>query len=399
MKGKIFSSFILLFFVSTMSFAYTYVRMLGMPGDSCTPGPSSPESYEAAEGCVTVGDSRCYGSMQVTDMSCPDPTEPSLNFIFNNVGTTIVEQSIDNVQMGTESVVARGAFNTFVTGTFIPTCPSPYLAGASGDGYIFSTSAAVDGIGSNIHLTMWRRVDCSLSGSSGSLTPIGGIGSGGSGGGGTATDMVPTNTLITQSNTLLTDINTKLSAPSGGGSATDMTETNNLLSQIRTNTAGGGGTATDMTATNDLLTGIQSSLSPGSDTGDILAPDTSIIGTDLDASLSAPGVNPSGPGGLNEQLDASLEFHGKAGKSSFQEIFETHRTAWMASSSSNSLFTWINSLNANFTSGLPSFNFNLSWVKVNRNIDLNDYSILFDMFRICVLFTATIVSYRIVFKG
>lgn len=265
MKGKILISFISLFFVSTMSFAYTYVRMLGSPGGVCTPGPSSPESYEAAEGCVTVGDSRCYGSMQVTDMSCPDPTEASLNFILTNVGTAVTEQSINGVQMGTESVVARDAFNTFVNGTALPTCPSPYLAGASGDGYIFSTSAAVDGVGSDIHLTMWRRVDCSSSGSSGSLTPIGGIGGGSGGsGGGSATDMGPTNTLITQSNTLLTDINTKLSAPSGGG-----------------------GTATDMTATNELLTGIDTGIKGTGGTNELLG--------DVKNSLSGPSTLPSAP--------------------------------------------------------------------------------------------------------
>lgn len=374
MKGFYLSFFLFLSLPSVLfALPVGYGQIRICPGGCDLVTAIDPSDYvfnptETGAACIAQS-SLVQGSVKIYQIYCSGG-------ISEYEGAAAVMQNIVGVPVGTETDQARQAFNTWSFGATPPVCSAEHLDGGIGEGYIFSTTPNSNPALSNINLNMWKRRHCGST-AGGALTPIGTIGG-------------------------------------GSGGATDMTATNALLTSIQTNTAGlvspgaidvkivsggVGGVATDMTATNQLLTGIQGSLGTGLDTGDISVPDVSGIGAGLDASLSEVGVNPDGVGGVREKLNQSFEFKGKVGKSSFQEIFETHRTAWRSSSSSNSLFSWINSLNANFSSGLPFFNFNLPWVNVNRNIDLNDYSILFDMFRICVLFTATIISYRIVFKG
>lgn len=251
---------------------------------SCTPGVYA-DSYPGSlpTNCSVQTASISDGCLYVSFHICCDMEQQKYQ-------DSLIDVTMVTVPVDSEEAAADAAYDAWKSqASSYKSCASGYFQSGtfSAMKYSFYPSETVPG-SSAVFLGLRSRTLCNKSSggfSNYSVQPLPTVG-GGSGGGGTATDMGPTNTLITQSNTLLTDINTKLSAPSGGGTATDMTQTNSLLNDIKTNTAGGG-SSTDMTATNNLLTGIDTGIKGTGGTNELLG--------DVKNSLSGPSTLPSAP--------------------------------------------------------------------------------------------------------
>lgn len=240
MKGVIkLLMFLLVFHVSDVyaeAVSYGKIRLCANGCNTATGNDPSDYVYstsEATNACIALS-SYVEGQAKIYNISCPGG--------INEYETTdVIIQNIIGVPVGTETDAGRAAFDAWSATFTPPLCASSFANGAIGEGYIFITEPGSVQTESTIHLTMWKRRDCSTAGG-GLLEPIGTIG-----GGGGSTDMTATNTAIGETNTLIAAGNTE-----SAGQTT-------LLEGIKTAVeagGGGGGTATDMTATNDLLTAI-----------------------------------------------------------------------------------------------------------------------------------------------
>lgn len=357
MNVRLIISIILLFPLNVN--AFTFNRVLGYI-TPCVSGAGSLLPSEAALGCV-AGALVCdatFDSLGSTSITCPDiDPPPDPDFVFNHIGATMTSISLPNTPYGTESDVARTNFNSWSASTPVPDCPAPYVRGVGGDGYIFSTTMAADGINSDIHMTMWRRADCSVTGNNTVLNPIFPIGG-------------------------------------GSGGSTDMTATNALLASIQTNTAGlvspgaidvnivsggGGGVATDMTATNNLIGAGNTSL------GSI---DNAVSGV---STLPSQGV----PAAVNAYLSSNLSDHIPT-VADYTTEYNTFKTNMEATS--------LYGLIAGFFSGVPAggssvYSFN-GGVFGNHSYDFASWGSIMTLLRGLTLVAFGAASLRIIFlKG
>ncbi len=360
MRKRLFISLLVILFPS-VCISFTYTRIVGSI-TTCVPGPETPWQSELALGCNTLGDAYCEGdSFKLTPMWCPDTvsaTNPAFTFV--HVGATPNQVTIVNVPLGTENDVARTTFETWAASNPAPDCPSPYLRGASGDGYMFTTSLAADGVNSDLHLHMYKRSDCSMAGDASTFQPIPVISGGGGGGG--ATDMTATNT--------------KLDTIAAGVVAVK----DAVIAQGPNTGGGGGGTVTvDMTGVETRLDTVNTGITT--------------VGTKLDGiSTKLDGVY---TGGVGTGSPADKTAKETAFFSSSLTNFSSFQTSIKATPFYNSIGTFFN--------GVPSGGTSVFSVNGgrfgNHTLDLADYGTVWNIIKALVLISCSYVSIKIIFLG
>lgn len=351
-----------MFLIPSLSLSYSYSTIIGNIDGCSYPLSGYMSSAEQALGCTITGTPTCeLEFLLITPVTCPDVFTPDPSLIFSNVGNTVGTIVLNSVPLGTEGTAARDAFLTWNTTSLVPNCPTPYVRGATGEGYAFtSTMSPTNPSLSDLNITVWKRSDCSPTGASTTLTPIPSLGGGGS------TDMTATNNLLTQiqSNTSglvspgAIDVNI-VSGGGGGGGSTDMTATNNLIAATNTGIAGVGSSIDAMSAKFDgVYTGGDGSGQP------------------------VPVIDKTGK--ETAFLDSSL-----IGYNDFQASVKSTPLY-------NSLGTFFNGVPS--VGGISTFTVSAGRLG-SHSIDLSSYGTVWNIIKALVLIVCSYVSVKIIFLG